>query len=185
MHILYTDLYTFTMIFIWRICPPIQSFSGGESFPWFHDLYEWSFPFQCRRRGLIQCKKSKKPDILIGQWSKKLTDSQSNASLGCRNIWIRWKFASETMAGVLRRFSFSTATTIQYLKKSSNNKSTAFWLSVWKKWCIEKGIAKKIKITSRPSLTLCSSDSTPKLKTNMVKPRKRRFHFVESDSDTD
>ena len=93
------------------------------------------------------------------------------------------------MAGVLRRFSFSTATTIQYLKNSSNNKntvkSTAFWLSVWKKWCIEKGIAKKIKITSRPSLTLCSSDSTPKLKTNMVKPRKRRFHFIESDSDTD
>ena len=30
------------------------------------------------------------------------------------------------MAGVLRGFSFSTATTIQYLKNSSNNKSTAF-----------------------------------------------------------
>ena len=58
-------------------------------------------------------------------------------------------------------------------------KSTAFWLSVWKKWCIEKGIAKKIKITSRPSLTLCSSDSTPKLKTNMVKLAN------ESDSGTD
>ena len=29
MHILYTDLYTFTMVFTWRICPPIQSFSGG------------------------------------------------------------------------------------------------------------------------------------------------------------
>ena len=34
-------------------------------------------------------------------------------------------------------------------KKSSNNentvKSTAFWLSVWKKWCLEKGIAKEIE----------------------------------------
>ena len=34
-------------------------------------------------------------------------------------------------------------------------------------------------------LTLCSSDSKPKFKTNMVKPRKRRFHSIESDSDTD
>ena len=33
--------------------------------------------------------------------------------------------------------------------------------------------------------TLCSSDPTPKLKINMVKPRKRRFHFIESDSNTD
>ena len=34
------------------------------------------------------------------------------------------------------------------LKNSSNNentvKSTAFWLSVRKKWCLEKGIAKEI-----------------------------------------
>ena len=32
---------------------------------------------------------------------------------------------------------------------SSNNentvKSTAFWLSVWKKWCLEKGIAEEIE----------------------------------------
>ena len=53
------------------------------------------------------------------------------------------KFASETMAGVLSRFSFATA-----LKNSSNNentvKNTAFWLSVWKKWCLEKEIAKEI-----------------------------------------
>ena len=41
------------------------------------------------------------------------------------------------------------------------------------------------RFTSRLSLTLCSSDSTTKLKTNMVKPRKQRFHFIESDSDTD
>ena len=53
------------------------------------------------------------------------------------------------MAGVLSRFSFATAKTIQQLKNSSNNektvKSTAFWFSVWKKWCLEKGIAKKIE----------------------------------------
>ena len=53
------------------------------------------------------------------------------------------------MAGVLSRFSFATATTIQQLKNSSNNentvKSTAFWLSVWKKWCLEKGIAEEIE----------------------------------------
>ena len=53
------------------------------------------------------------------------------------------------MAGVLSRFSFATATTIQQLKNNSDNenavKSTAFWLSVWKKWCLEKGIAKEIE----------------------------------------
>ena len=53
------------------------------------------------------------------------------------------------MTGVLGRFSFATATTIQQLKNSSNNentvKSTAFWLSVWKKWCLERGIAKEIE----------------------------------------
>ena len=35
------------------------------------------------------------------------------------------------------------------LKNSSNKektvKSTAFWLSVWKKWCLEKGIVKEIE----------------------------------------
>ena len=53
------------------------------------------------------------------------------------------------MDGVKSRFSFATATTIQQLKNSSDNentvKSTAFWLSVWKKWCLEKGIAKEIE----------------------------------------
>ena len=53
------------------------------------------------------------------------------------------------MAGVLNRFSFATETTTQQLKNSSNNentvKSTAFWLSVWKKWCLKKGIAKEIE----------------------------------------
>ena len=73
------------------------------------------------------------------------------------------------MAGVWSRPSFTTATTIQQLENSSNNKntvkSTAFWLSIRKKWCLEKEIAKaEMKITSRSSLTLCSSDSTSKLK---------------------
>ena len=53
------------------------------------------------------------------------------------------------MAGVLSRFSFATATTIQELKNSSKNKntvkSTAFWLSVWNKWCLEKRISEKIE----------------------------------------
>ena len=53
------------------------------------------------------------------------------------------------MAGVLSRFSFATATTIQQLKNSSNNentvKSTTLWLSVWKKWCLERGIAEEIE----------------------------------------
>ena len=53
------------------------------------------------------------------------------------------------MAGILSGFSFATITTIQQLKNSSNNentvKSTAFWLPVWKKWSLEKGIAEEIE----------------------------------------
>ena len=53
------------------------------------------------------------------------------------------------MIGILSRFSFATATTIQQLKNSSNNEntveSTAFRLSVWKKWCLEMWIAKEIE----------------------------------------
>ena len=49
------------------------------------------------------------------------------------------------MAGVLSRCSSATWTTIQDLKSSSKTsstvKNTEFWLSVWKKWCLEKGIA--------------------------------------------
>ena len=83
----------------------------------------------------------------------------------------------------------ATATKIQQLKNSSNNentvKSTAFLLSDWKKYCLEKGIAKEIENYEPTGITFCSSDSTPELKTNMAKLRKRRFHFIESDSDTD
>ena len=48
------------------------------------------------------------------------------------------------MAGVLGRFSFATAANKQ-LKLGNTLKSTAFLLSVWKKWCLEKGIAKEIE----------------------------------------
>ena len=68
------------------------------SFDW---LRQMQFQvIQCRR-GFIRCKKSNKSDILIGQSSKKLTDSQSNVSLGYRSKI--GKFASEIMAGVLKK----------------------------------------------------------------------------------
>ena len=54
------------------------------------------------------------------------------------------------MAGVLNWFSFATVTTIVRLKSSCYNenavKITAFWLWAWKKWFLEKGIAKEIEI---------------------------------------
>ena len=53
------------------------------------------------------------------------------------------------MAGVSSRFSLATETTIEELKNSSKNentvRSTGFWLSVWKKWCLEKEIADEIE----------------------------------------
>ena len=53
------------------------------------------------------------------------------------------------MAGVFSRFSLATDREIQGLKNSSKNenasKSTRFWLSVWKKWCVEKEIKKEIQ----------------------------------------
>ena len=55
------------------------------------------------------------------------------------------KICKRTMAGVLSRFSFATVTTIEQLRNSSNNENTTFWLSFWKKWCLEKGIAKEIE----------------------------------------
>ena len=82
------------------------------------------------------------------------------------------------MAGILNRFSFATVTRKQ-VKNSFNNenivKSNAFWLSVWKKLCSDEAISKEIE----------NYESRRKLKTNMVKPRRRRFRFIESDSDTE
>ena len=72
------------------------------------------------------------------------------------------------MAGVLNRFSFATETTTQQLKNSSNNentvKSTAFWLSVWKKWCLEKGIAKEIENDERTKLNTLLKRSNAEIK---------------------
>ena len=77
---------------------------------------------QCRR-GLIQCKERNKSDILIGQQSKELTGSQSNASLECRNKI--WKFASKTMSSILSRLSFATAAEKQ-LKQQKHCKKHCF-----------------------------------------------------------
>ena len=77
------------------------------------------------------------------------------------------------MVGVLSRISFATSVTL------------LFGCRFGKSGVQRREMPRKSKITSRPSLTLYSSDFIPKLKTNMVKPRKRRFHFIESDSDTD
>ena len=59
-------------------------------------------------------------------------------------------FGDEKMAGALSsRFSLATANVIEELKNSSKNenttKSTLFWLSVGRKWCVEKEIKNEIK----------------------------------------
>ena len=127
---------------------------------------------------------SNKPDILIGQWSKKLTDSKSNASLGYRNIWIRWNFASETMAGVLSGFSFATITTIQQLKNSSNNentvKSTACLVVVFR-----EGNCQGNENYEPIQLNTLLERFYAEIKNKLGKSRKRRFHSIESYSRTD
>ena len=55
------------------------------------------------------------------------------------------QFRAKTgVTGICSRFVFGTATTIDELKNCSKNenttKSTGFWLSFWKKWCVEKKI---------------------------------------------
>ena len=53
------------------------------------------------------------------------------------------------IAGVFCRFCLATDTTIEKLKNSAknenNNESTVFWLSVWRKWCVEKEIQSEIQ----------------------------------------
>ena len=77
------------------------------------------------------------------------------------------------MAGVLSRFSSATATTIQQLKNISINeitvKSTAFWLSVWKKWCLEKEIAAEIENYEPTQLNSLLERFYAESKTNMGK----------------
>ena len=140
------------------------------------------------QKRLIQCEQETNQTFWLVNNQKNSQIANQMWALDC-NIWMCWKFVRKIIASVLSRFSFNNTTTIQQLKNSSNNKkivkSTAFWLSVWKKWCLEKGLPRKLKITNQLSLTLCLSGSALKLKTNEVKPRKQWFHFIESDSDTD
>ena len=53
------------------------------------------------------------------------------------------------MVFVAHVFAFATETTIEGLKNCSKNenttKSTGFWLSVWRKWRVEKEITDKIE----------------------------------------
>ena len=54
------------------------------------------------------------------------------------------------------------------LKNSLNNentvKSTAFWLSVWKKWCLEKGIAEDIENDEPTQLNILLERSNAEVK---------------------
>ena len=67
------------------------------------------------------------------------------------------------MAGVLGRFSFATAANKQ-LKLGNTLKSTAFLLSVWKKWCLEKGIAKEIENYEVTQLNILLEQSNAEIK---------------------
>ena len=53
------------------------------------------------------------------------------------------------MAGVFSRFSLATYSTMEKLKNSSKKKIPIkvpfFWLSVWRKWCVEKEIQSEIQ----------------------------------------
>ena len=53
------------------------------------------------------------------------------------------------MVGVCSTFAFATETTVEELKNCSKNentaKSTSFWLSVWKNWCVDKEITDEIE----------------------------------------
>ena len=54
-----------------------------------------------------------------------------------------------TMVGVCSTFAFATKTTVEEQKNCSKNgntaKSTGFWLSVWKNWCVAKTIRDEIE----------------------------------------
>ena len=53
------------------------------------------------------------------------------------------------MVSVCSTFAFATETTVEELKNCSKNentaKSTGFWLSVWKNWCVDKEITDEIE----------------------------------------
>ena len=57
--------------------------------------------------------------------------------------------AKTAMVGVCSTFAFATETTVEELKNCSKNentaKSTGFWLSFWKNWCVGKEITDDIE----------------------------------------
>ena len=57
--------------------------------------------------------------------------------------------AKTAVVGVCSTFAFATETTVEELKNCSKNentaKSTGFWLSVWKNWCVDKEITDEIE----------------------------------------
>ena len=60
------------------------------------------------------------------------------------------QFRAKTCNGWrLQHICFSTETTVEELKNCSKNedtaKSTSFWLSVWKNWCVDKEITDEIE----------------------------------------
>ena len=53
------------------------------------------------------------------------------------------------MVGICSTFAFATETTVEELKNCPKNentaKSTSFWLSVSKSWCVDKEITNEIE----------------------------------------
>ena len=75
--------------------------------------------------------------------------------------------AKTEVVGDCSTFAFATETTVEELKNCSKNentaKSTGFWLSFWKNWCVGKEITDEIENYEPAELiTLCPNISTPK-----------------------
>ena len=86
------------------------------------------------------------------------------------------------MAGVLSRFSFATAAEKQ-LKQRKHCKKHCFLVVGLEKVVFREGNCQgNRKLRADPAYHFARAIQS---RTNMVKPRKRRFHFIESDSDTD
>ena len=71
------------------------------------------------------------------------------------------------MAGVSSRFSFA---------------NTAFWLSVWKKWCLEKRIAKEIENYEPTQLNTLFERFYAEIKDKHGETSKRRFEHRLNNS---
>ena len=98
---------------------------------------------------VIQCKEVTNQKI----WS---VNNQSNSqianqvqTLDVATFGYAENLQAKQWPAFLSRFFFATSITIKQLRNRSNNentvKSTAFWLRVWKKQCLEKEIAKEIE----------------------------------------